>query len=280
MTKIIDGKRIADKILSDLTVQVANLSTKPTLAIISANQSEASKIYINNKIKAAKKIGIETMLLEYDKSVKTDEIESQIKLLNSEEAISGIIIQLPLYSHLDQNYILSIIDPKKDVDGLCPLNVGLLYSMQKPYHIPCTPLGILEILKNEIPDFTGLDIVIIGRSIIVGKPLAALLINQDSTVTICHSKSKDIQQSTLKADIVICASGAMQMFGRSYFNKNAILIDVGISRDNQGKVKGDIIFEEVKDCVRAITKVPGGVGPMTIAMLMSNIVKSAKNEFD
>ncbi|MDX1923873.1 MAG: bifunctional 5,10-methylenetetrahydrofolate dehydrogenase/5,10-methenyltetrahydrofolate cyclohydrolase [Rickettsiaceae bacterium] len=276
MTKIIDGKLLASRILDSLKDHVQSLKTKPSLAIVLASPSSASRIYVNNKIKAAQNIGIKTRLIELKEDVEQRELIKIIQYLNGDSRISGIIAQLPLYNKLDSFEIIETIDPSKDVDGLTTRNIGLLYSGRDPLFIPCTPLGIYKILEEEYGNLRGLSAVIIGRSNIVGRPLASLLLKNDVTVTICHSKSKNTISVAKNADIVVTASGRHLMFGREYFSPNSVVIDVGINKTAEGKIVGDVRFEEVSSYVRAITKVPGGVGPMTIACLMQNVVKAHK----
>ncbi|MDX1916756.1 MAG: bifunctional 5,10-methylenetetrahydrofolate dehydrogenase/5,10-methenyltetrahydrofolate cyclohydrolase [Rickettsiaceae bacterium] len=275
MTRIINGKIIAEEIMQDLKLHIAYCKILPVLAIILASPSPASLIYVNNKIKAAEKIGIKVELYRMEENITKQEIEQKVQELNNRSEISAIIVQLPLYKHLDSFSILSTIDPEKDVDGLHPINVGMLYSGNKPYFAPCTPLGIVKMLETQFEDLAGLNVAIIGRSNIVGKPLASLLIEKDATVTLCHSKTKNIKYITQKSDIVVCASGQSLMFGRKYFNPNSVIIDVGINRTSDGKVVGDVLFDEVFGYVTAITKVPGGVGPMTIAYMLSNVCRAA-----
>ncbi len=276
MTKIISGKALADNILDKLKYQVESLFHTPCFAIILASPSDASRIYVNNKIKAAQKIGINPVLIECDMSISTNEVKAKIQELNIRDDVAGIIVQLPVYEHLDSLQIIDSIDPSKDVDGLHPLNVGMLYSGREPLFIPCTPLGIYRILCEEFQDLSGLSAVIIGRSNIVGRPLASLLLQKNVTVTLCHSYTKHIKDFTQKSDIIICASGKMLMFGSEYFSANSVIIDVGISKTSDGKVVGDVVLDEVYGKARAITKVPGGVGPMTIACLLSNVVSSTQ----
>ncbi len=271
MTQIISGKSIANQILQELKLKISHLKTKPCLAIILVGENPSSKIYVAGKIKAATEIGIKADLHKFENTLTEQELLSKIAELNSDKNVNGIIVQMPLPPHIDNAKIIQALDPKKDVDGFHPINVGLLYSGLDPYFIPCTPLGVLDILKTQFGSLEGLHAVIIGRSNIVGKPLASLLLKNDLTVTICHSKTKDLASITRLADVVICAAGQTESLGKEYFSENSVVIDVGINRTTEGKIAGDVRFDEVFDYVKAITPVPGGVGPMTIANLMKNI---------
>ena len=275
---IIDGKKISNEILADLKIKVEDykkLSNKTiTLAIILVGSNSASKIYVHNKIKAAARVGILTHLQEFQDNISQDNLLKEIAILNQDSNISGMIVQLPLPKHIDKSKILNAIDPKKDVDCFHPLNVGLLYSPYKNGFIPCTARGCLTLIKSQISDLSGKNVVIIGRSNIVGRPIAALLLKEDCTVTICHSKTKNLESFTCKADIVISAVGVPKFLTKKYFNSNALVIDVGINRiensDSKSQLVGDVDFEEVKNIVKYITPVPGGVGPMTVAYLLVN----------
>ncbi len=271
MTHIIDGRSMASKILGKLKHQVLHLKIKPCFAIILVGENPESKIYVSGKIKAAAEIGIKADLYKFEDSVSEIKLLKKIKELNLAKDVNGIIVQMPLPAHINSAEIIHAMDPKKDIDGFHPINVGMLYSGLKPYFIPCTPLGILDILKTQFDSLKGLYAVIIGRSNIVGRPLASLLLKNDMTVTICHSKTKNLPSITKQADVVICASGQTESLGKEYFSEKTIVIDVGINRMPNGKIAGDVKFYEVHDYVRAITPVPGGVGPMTIANLMKAI---------
>lgn len=280
MTKeatIIDGKKISQSILANLKTEIEKDQAqgfKPAkLAIILVGDNPASQIYVQNKIRAALNVGIETTLKQFDTDLTEIELLAEISRLNKEAEISGIIIQLPLPYHIDKAKIIMQVDPDKDVDGFHPINIGLLYSPFEHNFVPCTAIGCLTLIKSVISDLQGKNVVVIGRSNIVGRPLAALLIKEDCTVTICHSKTRALQEITLKADIVISAVGIPRYLTKEYFNKNAIVIDVGINRilENEKNILvGDVDFEEVKNHVRYITPVPGGVGPMTVAYLLVN----------
>jgi methylenetetrahydrofolate dehydrogenase (NADP+) / methenyltetrahydrofolate cyclohydrolase len=281
MTKIIDGKKRSEEILADIKEKIDINKLKPCLAIILSAVDEASKIYVNNKITAAKKVGIETRLISLSNNVTAEEILKELDKLNKDSFVNGIIIQLPLPSHIDSSKIIDAVDSKKDVDGFSPYNVGRLAAGIEGFFVPCTPLGVLDLIKQEDTNISGKNIVIIGRSNIVGKPLAQLLLKQDATVTICHSKTHNLKFHTLNADIVICAAGKEKYFDKSYFNDNSFVIDVGISREESGAICGDVDFDSINGFIKATTKVPGGVGPMTVASLMKNTLKAyfIQNEY-
>lgn len=283
---IIDGKKIADKILADLKAKIdkdrINGASPARLAIILVGNDSASSIYVENKMKAAARVGIETKLQKFDDDISETELLKQIKYLNKDEEVSGIIVQLPLPKEISKAKIIESIDPTKDVDGFHPVNVGLLYSPYEHRFVPCTARGCLDLIKSCCPVLTGKNIVVIGRSNIVGRPLAALLLKEDCSVTICHSKTINLQAITKQADIVISAVGNPGFLTEDYFNKNAIVIDVGISRvesEDKCELMGDVDFENVKKNVKYITPVPGGVGPMTVAYLLVNTY-AAKVDFE
>ena len=274
--RIIDGKEIASKKLEKLKDEIKLLSKSPKLAIILASDNQSSKIYVQNKIKAAKKIGIETELFEFDNNISNNYLINIIDQLNKRDDINGIIVQLPLPTHIIVKDVLLAVDYKKDVDGFNPYNTGLLFSGRDPLFTPCTPLGVLELIRTEFDDIAGKHAVVVGRSNIVGRPLASLLLKNDCTVSICHSKTQNLSSITSMGDIVVCAAGSKKKFGKEYFNEKSVVIDVGISRNELGKITGDVDFNTVYSNVRAITKVPGGVGPMTVASLMANTLRAYK----
>lgn len=275
---IIDGKKISNEILADLKIKIENykkLNNKTIkLAIILVGSNSASRIYVHNKIKAAARVGILTDLQEFEDNISQNDLLKEISILNKDPNVSGMIVQLPLPRHIDKSKILNAIDPKKDVDGFHPINVGLLYSPYENGFVPCTARGCLTLIKSQISDLSGKNVVIIGRSNIVGRPIAALLLKEDCTVTICHSKTENLESFTYKADIVISAVGVPKFLTKNYFNQNALVIDVGINRIENSvatsQLVGDVDFEEVKKVVKYITPVPGGVGPMTVAYLLVN----------
>lgn len=274
---IIDGKKIADSIIIDLKAKIDKDRLEGAkvakLAIILVGNDPSSSIYVQNKIKAAARVGIETSLHEFDKNITEKQILQQIQYLNEDKEVSGIIVQLPLPNIISKSKIINSINPGKDVDGFHPINVGLLFSPYEHGFVPCTARGCLELIKSCSPDLSGKNIVVIGRSNIVGRPLAALLLKEDCSVTICHSKTVNLQEITKRADIVISAVGNPRFLTKDYFNKSAIVIDVGINRvvsEDKCELVGDVDFKEVKENVKYITPVPGGVGPMTVAYLLVN----------
>lgn len=270
MAVIIDGKKVSLEILKDLKQKVSKLDKKPALAVILANDDSASKIYVNSKEKQAMELNYKSCVYRFDKNIKQNDLIKLIQELNETPEINGILVQLPLYNHLNQQEILELIDPKKDVDGFHPINVGRLNCGLEPYAICCTPKGIVKLLDYYKIKLEGKNVVVIGRSNIVGKPTATLLTNRNATVTLAHSKTKNLSDITKNADIIICATGKPKLIKAKMVKKDAVVIDVGINRHLDGKICGDVDFEKVKDIASYITPVPGGVGPMTIACLMEN----------
>ena len=274
---IIDGKEISEIILADLKAKIENdkkQEFRPAkLAIILVGDDPASTIYVQNKIRAALRVGILTELKQFDSDLPEQVLLTEVSRLNNDPEISGIIIQLPLPDHIDKAKVIMAVHPDKDVDGFHPINIGLLYSPFEHGFVPCTARGCLALIKSCVDDLAGKNVVVIGRSNIVGRPLAALLLKEDCSVTICHSKTKDLQSITSRADIVVSAMGRPQFLTKEYFNSNAVVIDVGINRlvsENKCTMVGDVDFQSVKDHVKYITPVPGGVGPMTVAYLLVN----------
>ena len=270
---ILDGKMVSDIILNDIKNEVSNMDNKPKLAIIYIGNDDSSNIYINNKIKACDKVGILYQLYHLD-NPSMDEVSILINKLNNDSNVSGIIIESPIPSNLDYNYLCNLIKSSKDVDGFTKDNVYNNY-LGNDSIIPCTVLGIMKLLEYYNIDVDGANVVIIGRSNIVGKPLVNTMINNNATVTICHSHTKDLKNITNKADILISAIGESNYINSDYVKEGAIVIDVGISRNNN-YICGDVNYDDVKEKVSYITPVPGGVGPMTIAMLLNNIVDVSK----
>lgn len=275
---IIDGKKIAQSVLESVKKDAEKLNGKgvtPGLAVIMVGNNQASKTYVRNKKMACEKAGIksEEYLLPEDAYEK--EILNLIDKLNATKEVSGILVQLPLPSHLDSKTICERISPLKDVDAFTSKNIGDLFKGDAKF-LPCTPAGILEILKHENINLAGKHCVIIGRSNIVGKPLALLLIQNDATVTVCHSKTKNLEGICKLADIVICAVGKEKFLKKEMVKPGAVVIDVGINRDGNGKLCGDADFENLEPICSKITPVPGGVGPMTVAMLVKNAAKAAE----
>lgn len=267
--KIIDGKALADSLAVQLKQAIMNNAEKPVLAVILVGDNEASHIYVRNKQKAAKEAGIESRVFDLPKDTSSDEVKNLIKTLNEDKEVNGILLQLPLPKHIDSLEMLKIIDPKKDVDGFSPYNVGLLSINSPDAVIAATPKGILYMLKSVCDDLSGKDVVIIGRSNIVGRPLALLMLNNDCTVTVAHSKTKNLSSITQRADIVVAACGCPKMLEKEWVKEGAVVIDVGINKLN-GKLCGDVDFDEVIKKAGYISPVPKGVGPMTIIMLLQN----------
>lgn len=282
--KIIDGREHAKIILDDLSNKIQSLKKDyhitPKLAVIIIGNDPASQIYVRGKASNAIAIGMEAEIIALDEQTTQNELINIIKNLNEDSSIHGIIVQLPLPNHINAIDITSIISPAKDVDGFHPINVGKLHNGDSSGLFPCTPLGIIYLLRHYLGDITGKHAVIIGRSQIVGKPMAALLLQENCTVTICHSHTKDLKSITKQADIIISSIGKPYFFGPEYFNSHSTIIDVGINRlETYGKTRlvGDIDFEQTVPKAAFITPVPGGIGPMTIAFLLANTLKAAQN---
>ena len=271
MTIILDGKKLRDKIFENLKAELDDMPVKPTLAVIIAGNNPASRIYVNIKKKTAEKLGINSVVIEYPENVTEKEILDKIKELNSDKNITAILVQLPLPDRINKFNIIDAIDPKKDVDGLTPYNSGKLFAGETPFVYPCTPKGILLLLDEYGIQIEGKHAVVIGRSNLVGKPVAQMLLNRNATVTTCHSKTKNLQDITKTADILISAVGK-NVVGEKYVKNNCVVVDVGIYKGDDGKIRGDVDFENVSKITSHISPVPGGVGPMTIASLMVNTV--------
>lgn len=280
MAQIIDGKELAKNIrlkLKDEVIELKNADINPKLAVIMVGDDKASKVYVKNKSKACEDVGIEYEEYILPANTKMEELLELIEKLNNDETIHGILVQSPLPKGLDANEAFRTISPKKDVDGFNPINVGKL-SLNQDCFVSCTPYGIIKMLESYNIEIEGAHAVIIGRSNIVGKPLAQCLLNKNATVTICHSRTKNLKELTKQADILIAAIGKAKFVTEDMVKDGATVIDVGINRMDDGKLLGDTDFENIKDKVSYITPVPGGVGPMTIAMLMHNVVKAAKQQ--
>lgn len=278
MSKIIDGKRISKEIKDELKNEVAKLKEQGVeiaLAVIQVGQDPASSVYVRNKKLACEYIGIESVAYEVPETTTQEELLAIIKECNENPKINGILVQLPLPKHIDEDTVIKAIDPKKDVDGFHPQSVGAM-TIGEPGFLPCTPAGIVQLLKRSDVEIEGKECVIVGRSNIVGKPMALLLLRENGTVTVCHSRTKDLREVTRRADILVVAIGKPQFIDETYVKEGAVVIDVGIHRDENNKLCGDVAYEKVAPHTTAITPVPGGVGPMTIAMLMNNCVESAK----
>lgn len=278
MAFLIDGKKISLEIKEELKVQVEELKSKGievTLAVIQVGQDPASTVYVGNKKKACEFIGIHSLAYELEDNTTEEELLDLIKKLNEREDVNGILVQLPLPKHINEDTVIQTIDPKKDVDGFHPQSVGALSIGQKGF-VSCTPAGVIQLLKRSGISIEGKECVVLGRSNIVGKPMALLLLRENGTVTICHSKTKQLAKITKRADILVVAIGKPRFITKEYVKEGAVVIDVGIHRDENNKLCGDVDFHDVVDHVSAITPVPGGVGPMTIAMLMHNCVSSVE----
>lgn len=271
--QIIDGKKLAQDIYNDLKTQIGTLPEKPRLDIVLVGNDDASEIYVRNKIKAAEKIGLNAVLHRLNTDVSEDNLLTLIDDLNAASDVNGIIVQLPLPKQINTHRIINRISPQKDVDGFHPINTGMLQNNEEPYFVAATPLGIMRLLQTVCADLSGKNVVIIGASLIVGRPLATLLLNQECTVTITHIHTQNIKELTQKADIVVTACGVANMVKADWVKEGVILIDVGINRC-EGKICGDIDFATMQNKAEAITPVPGGVGPMTVAMLLQNTVRA------
>lgn len=277
VAKIIDGKNLALQIRADVASKIFNLEMAPHLAVILVGNDEASLIYDRNKQKAANAIGMECDLFHLEEKTSEAELLKLIDKLNLDNNINGILVQLPLPEHINSRVVIEKINPSKDVDGFSPCNAGLLQAKDDKAIIAATPKGILYLLQSVCDDLSGKNVVIIGRSNIVGRPMASLLLNHDCTVTITHSKTKNLSEITKRADIVISACGYPKMVKKDWISKGAIVIDVGINR-SEGKICGDVDFAEVSEVASYITPVPGGVGPMTVAMLLQNTYEAFLNQ--
>lgn len=276
---IINGKEISAQIRASLEQEVKALTEKgikPGLAVILVGNNQASRTYVTSKQKSCKAIGMESLLIELPEDVEEERLLKEIITLNQQENIHGILVQLPLPAHISEEKVIETISPSKDVDGFHPINIGKMMTGQDTF-LPCTPFGIMEMLRHKQINVAGKHAVIVGRSNIVGKPIGQLLLNEDATVTYCHSKTPDLAAFTKEADIVIAAVGRAKMITSEHIKEGAVVIDVGINRDEHGKLCGDVDFDDVVNTAGYITPVPGGVGPMTITMLLYNTVNSAKN---
>lgn len=280
MAIIIDGKELAKKIRANLKIECEELKNKqinPKLAVIMVGDDLASKVYVRNKSKVCEDVGIEYKEYLLSSNTKQKELIELIEKLNQDKTINGILLQSPIPANLDINEAFRTISPQKDVDGFNPVNVGKLVLNQDTF-VSCTPYGIMKMFEKYNIDLTGKNVVILGRSNIVGKPLMHCCLNKNATVTVCHSKTQNLAQKAKEADILISAIGKAQFVTADMVKENAVVIDVGINRLENGKITGDVDFENVKEKASYITPVPGGVGPMTIAMLMNNVIKATKRQ--
>ena len=269
----IDGKVISQAVKDELKERVKSEGIDASLAVIQVGTDPASTVYVGNKKKACEYIGIRSLAFELPEETSEEELLELVRELNEREDVDGILVQLPLPAHMDEDKVIRTIDPKKDVDGFHPQSVGAL-SIGQPGFVSCTPAGIIQLLKRSGVEIEGKECVIVGRSNIVGKPMALLMLRENATVTICHSRTKHLKEVTKRADILIVAIGKPKFITKEYVKEGAVVIDVGIHRNENGKLCGDVDFEDVEPITSAITPVPGGVGPMTIAMLMNNCVEA------
>lgn len=272
MTTILDGKTTAEKILNGIKEKTASFETKPKLAVILVGSDPASQIYVKNKQKKAIETGFESITLPYPEYISEENLLEQIYILNETPSINAILVQLPLPEHINTTKIMEAIDPIKDVDGFTPYNFGKLSLGYNPYAIPCTPKGIIRLLDEYEIEIEGKNALVIGRSNIVGKPVSLLLQQRNATVIMAHSKTNNLKELAQNADIIISATGKAKIFDSEYINENSVIIDVGISRSENG-LCGDFNFKDIIGKVAYVTPVPGGVGPMTIAMLMENTLE-------
>ena len=278
-TTKIDGKQIAGFVTEKVKERVENLKSKgvvPGLAVILVGSNPASQTYVNNKAKTCERLGMYSVLIELDENISEVELLKNVEALNLDDKIHGILVQLPLPSQIDEDRVIAAISPLKDVDGFHPENVGKMMIGQQSF-LPCTPFGVMKLLEYSDVEIAGKHTVIIGRSNIVGKPMGQLLLQKDATVTYCHSRTKDLHSFTKQADILVVATGRTKMIDASYIKEGAVVIDVGINRDENNKLCGDVDYESAHEVASKITPVPGGVGPMTIAMLMENTCLAAEN---
>ncbi len=278
--KIIDGKEISKNIKDELKQKVSELKNEGIyccLAVVQVGTDPASTVYVRNKKNACAYIGIESKSYELDESIPEKELLDLVTALNEDPNVHGILVQLPLPAHMDENKVIQAISPLKDVDGFHPQSVGAL-CIGQPGFVSCTPAGVIQLLKRSNIEIAGKECVVVGRSNIVGKPMSILLLRENGTVTIAHSKTKDLKTICKRADILVVAVGKPKMIDRSYVKDGAVVIDVGMHRTEDQKLCGDVDFEDVKDACSYITPVPGGVGPMTIAMLMNNLVEAVSKK--
>ena len=277
MAIILDGKKLRDKIFENLKQRLNNMSEKPTLAVILVGDDPASQIYVKNKKKTAENLGINSIVINYPSDISENILLDKIQELNNDNKITAILVQLPLPKHIDKFKIIDAIAPEKDVDGLTPYNSGKLFAGEDPYVYPCTPKGILLLLDEYNIELEGKHVVVIGRSNLVGKPVAQMLLNRNATVTMCHSHTKNLSDITKTADIIVSAVGK-NIIGEKMLKSDCVVVDVGIFKDVSGKICGDVDFANASKIAAYISPVPGGVGPMTIASLMLNTVELADSK--
>ena len=280
MAKIIDGKAISAQIREEIAEKVKLYNEKtglrPGLAVIIVGENPASQVYVRNKKKACEQVGFNSWVYEMPESTTQDELNALIDKLNGDHGVHGILVQLPLPKHLDEEEVILRIKPEKDVDAFHPYNVGRI-TIGDPQFLPCTPAGIMELLKRSNIEISGKECVVIGRSNIVGKPMALLLLAENGTVTVCHSRTKNLKEVCRRADILVVAIGRADFVTADMVKEGAVVIDVGMNRNAEGKLTGDVDFASVSEVASYITPVPGGVGPMTITMLLQNTLTAAEN---
>lgn len=279
MAKIIDGKEISAQIRAEISKKVKEYNSKignlPGLAVVIVGENPASQVYVRNKKKACEQVGFNSWVYEMPESTTQEELNSLIDKLNEDNAVHGILVQLPLPKHLDEEQVILRIRPDKDVDAFHPYNVGRI-TIGNPKFLPCTPAGIMELLHRSNIEISGKECVVVGRSNIVGKPMALLLLAENGTVTVCHSKTKDLKEVCRRADILVVAIGKADCVTADMVKEGAVVIDVGMNRNAEGKLTGDVDFKSVSEVASYITPVPGGVGPMTITMLLQNTLRAAE----
>lgn len=280
MAKIIDGKAISAIIREEIAQKVKEYNARegklPGLAVIIVGENPASQVYVRNKKRACEQVGFNSWVYEMPESTTQDELNALVDRLNEDEAVHGILVQLPLPKHLDEEQVILRIKPEKDVDAFHPYNVGRI-TIGDPKFLPCTPAGIIQLLKRSNIEISGKECVVVGRSNIVGKPMALLLLAENGTVTVCHSKTKDLKEVCRRADILVVAIGKADFITADMVKEGAVVIDVGMNRNAEGKLTGDVDFASVSEVASYITPVPGGVGPMTITMLLQNTLTAAEN---
>ena len=280
MENILDGKKLAEQMKASLKDKIAKLPYSIRLAVVMVEGNSASQIYVDNKIKACKALGIECNLYTFSATTDENEVANILQNLAEDRKVHGILLQLPLPKHMNKDKLLKLIPAEKDVDGFSGENIGelCLKGLRGNAFIPCTPLGILELLRSNQIEISGKNVVVVGRSNIVGKPMAMLLLTEGATVTICHKLTKNLAQFTRQADILIVAVGKRNLIDADMVKEGVVIVDVGINRMEDGKICGDVHFESVQKKAKAMTPVPGGVGPMTIAMLLYNTYQAAKQQ--
>ncbi len=278
LATIIDGKKLAQQIQENITNEVKKrvaAGKQPGLAVVLVGDNQASRTYVRNKQRRTEESGMKSVLVELPETISEEALLSEVAKLNADQSIHGILVQLPLPKHISEEKVIDAIHPEKDVDGFHPINVGNLYIGKETF-VPCTPAGIIELIKSTGETIEGKTAVVIGRSNIVGKPVAQLLLQENATVTIAHSRTQNLPEVARKADILVVATGLAKFVTKDYVKEGAIVIDVGMDRDENNKLCGDVDFEDVKETAGFLTPVPGGVGPMTITMLLANTLKAAK----